>query len=132
VIDRAELAESPSRPLLSERWAGCIDAVGGDTLAHVLAEMRYGGSVAACGLAGGSGLPTTVIPFLLRGVNLLGIDSVMAPADERATVWNRIGEVVDTAKLDAMTTEVPLAEVAALAGPILAGKVKGRTVVATR
>ena len=102
VIDRNELAENPSRPLLSERWAGCIDAVGGDTLAHVLTEMRYLGSVAACGLAGGNGLSTTVIPFLLRGVSLLGIDSVMCPADHRVAVWNRIAEVIDgnQAKLD--------------------------------
>jgi acrylyl-CoA reductase (NADPH) len=131
VIDRAELAENPSRPLLSERWAGCIDAVGGDALAHVLAEMKYGGSVAACGLAGGSGLPTTVIPFLLRSVSLLGIDSVMAPVAERTRVWNRIGEIIDGDKLDAMTTEVSLTDVAQLAQPILDGQVKGRTVVAT-
>ncbi len=130
VIDRAELAENPSRPLLSERWAGCVDAVGGDTLAHVLAEMSYGGAVAACGLAGGNSLNTTVIPFLLRGVRLLGIDSVMASQEERAAVWNRISEVLDDAKLEALTTEVALAEVAALAPEILAGQVKGRTVVA--
>lgn len=131
VIDRAELSENPSRPLLAERWAGCIDAVGGDTLAHVLAEMQYGGSVAACGLAGGNGLPTTVIPFLLRGVSLLGIDSVMASAEERTAVWGRIADVVDGPKLDALTTEVGLGDLAALAPAILAGQVKGRTVVAT-
>jgi len=129
VIDRNELAENPSRPLLSERWAGCVDAVGGDTLAHVLTEISYGGSVAACGLSGGNGLSTTVIPFLLRGVNLLGIDSVMCPAVHRATVWGRIGDVVDTAKLDDLTSEVALGGVAALAPEILAGKVKGRVVV---
>ncbi len=129
VIDRNELSENPSRPLLTERWAGCVDAVGGDTLAHVLTEMRYGGSVAACGLSGGNGLATTVIPFLLRGVSLLGIDSVMCPAEHRATVWGRIGEVVDGNKLDALTTEVALADVADLAPEILAGKVKGRVVV---
>ena len=131
VIDRNELSENPSRPLLSERWAGCVDAVGGDTLAHVLTEMRYGGSVAACGLSGGNGLATTVIPFLLRGVSLLGIDSVMCPAEHRATVWNRIAKVVDHDKLAALTSEVPLAEVAELAPEILAGKIKGRVVVAT-
>lgn len=130
VIDRAELAENPSRPLLSERWAGCIDAVGGDTLAHVLAEMTYGGTVAACGLAGGNTLATTVIPFLLRGVSLIGIDSVMAGNDERVAVWNRISDVLDADKLEALTTEVALADVAGLAGDILAGQVKGRTVVA--
>ena len=133
VIDRAELAENPSRPLLSERWNGCVDAVGGDTLAHVLAEMAYGGSVAAVGLAGGNGLDTTVIPFLLRGVNLLGIDSVMAPAAERAKVNGALAEALAdatvAAKLDAMTSEVALADVASMAGPILAGQVKGRTVV---
>ncbi len=136
VIDRAEIADNPSRPLLSERWAGCIDAVGGDTLAHVLAEMAYKGSVAACGLAGGNGLPTTVIPFLLRAVNLLGIDSVMAPRSERIAVWDRVAQVVaPTAaadKLDSLTSEVGLADLAALAPQILAGQVKGRTVVATR
>ncbi len=129
VIDRNELAENPSRPLLGERWAGCVDAVGGDTLAHVLTEVRYGGSVAACGLSGGNGLATTVIPFLLRGVSLLGIDSVMCPADHRATVWGRIAEVVDHDKLAALTTEVALADVADLAPQILKGQVKGRVVV---
>ncbi|MEL6985005.1 MAG: MDR family oxidoreductase, partial [Actinomycetota bacterium] len=125
VIDRAELAEAPTRPLSSERWNGCIDAVGGDTLAHILTEMAYGGSVAACGLAGGNGLATTVIPFLLRGVNLLGIDSVMCPADHRARVWGRVAEVLNdgdlAARFDAMTTEVALADVGGLAGDILAG-----------
>ncbi len=132
VIDRSEIAENPTRPLLSERWAGCIDAVGGDTLAHVLAEMMYKGSVAACGLAGGNTLPTTVIPFLLRGVNLLGIDSVMAPNAERVAVWGRVAQVVDADKLEALTTEVGLADLSALAPEILAGKVKGRTIVATQ
>ncbi len=132
VIDRSELAENPSRPLLGERWAGCVDAVGGDTLAHVLTEMAYGGSVAACGLSGGNGLSTTVIPFLLRGVSLLGIDSVMCPRDHRAMVWNRIAEVVDADKLDDLTGEVALADVAELAPEILAGKVRGRVVVDCR
>ena len=97
VIDRAELAEPPARPLLSERWAGAVDAVGSATLAHVLAEIRYGGAVAACGLAGGNDLPTSVIPFLLRGVTLYGIDSVMCPAERRAATWARLAEVLDTA-----------------------------------
>ncbi|MGH1504474.1 MAG: MDR family oxidoreductase [Acidimicrobiales bacterium] len=138
VVDRNELADNPSRPLLGERWAGCIDAVGGDTLAHVLAEMAYGGSVAACGLAGGNGLATTVIPFLLRGVNLLGIDSVQCPRDERLVIWDRLATAMADAaggtaeKLETMTSEVGLDEVAALAPEILAGKVKGRTVVACR
>ncbi|MDH3294050.1 MAG: oxidoreductase [Acidimicrobiia bacterium] len=129
VIDRAELAENPTRPLLTERWAGCVDAVGGDTLAHVLAEMRYGASVAACGLAGGNSLPTTVIPFLLRGVNLLGIDSVQCPYPTRIRVWDEIAQALDAEKLDSMTSEVALADVASLASDILAGRVKGRTVV---
>ncbi|MGF1599298.1 MAG: MDR family oxidoreductase [Acidimicrobiales bacterium] len=129
IIDRSELAAKPERPLLGERWAGCIDAVGGDTLAHVLAEIRYGGSVAACGLAGGNGLDTTVIPFLLRGVNLLGIDSVMCPFADRLAVWTRIGDVVDGDRLDSLASEVALADVAGLAPEILAGRVKGRTVV---
>ncbi len=132
IIDRAELAENPSRPLLTERWAGCIDAVGDDTLAHVLTELRYGGAVAACGLAGGNSLNTTVIPFLLRGVSLLGIDSVMCPHPERVAVWNRIAAVLDPASLDAITSEVALADVAGLAPDILAGKVRGRTVVRCR
>lgn len=133
VIDRAELADNPSRPLLSERWQGCIDAVGGDTLAHILAEMAYGGSVAACGLAGGNALSSTVLPFLLRSVNLLGIDSVMAPIETRQRVNTRLAQVlsVDGVKdrLDSMTTAVALADVAELAPQILAGQVKGRVIV---
>ena len=129
VIDRAELAENPSRPMLGERWAGCIDAVGGDTLAHVLTELGYGTSVAACGLAGGNSLNTTVVPFLLRGVNLLGIDSVMCPASHRAVIWNRIADVIDSDKLDSLATEAGLGDLPALAPAILAGQVKGRTVV---
>jgi acrylyl-CoA reductase (NADPH) len=136
VINRAELADNPTRPLLSERWNGCIDAVGGDSLAHVLAEMAYGGSVAACGLAGGNGLSTTVIPFLLRGVNLLGIDSVLCPSDHRARVWGRVAEVLASGDLaqrfEAMTSETNLSGVAALAPEILAGRVKGRVVVAAQ
>ncbi len=129
VIDRNEIADVPERPLLTERWGGCIDAVGGDTLAHVLTEMTYGSSVAACGLSGGNGLPTTVIPFLLRGVNLLGIDSVMCPAQHREVVWNRIAEAGVNDKLDDLTTEVPLHSVAKLGPEILAGQVRGRVVV---
>lgn len=129
IVDRAELAENPSRPLLSERWAGCIDAVGGDTLSHVLAELTYGGAVAACGLAGGNHLHTTVIPFLLRGAKLLGIDSVLCPAPVRERVWARIAEVLDPDKLESLTTEVGLGDVPGLAPEILAGRVKGRTVV---
>ena len=131
VIDRAEIAEAPARPLLAERWAGCVDAVGSGTLAHVLAETRYGGAVAACGLAQGNDLPTTVIPFLLRGVTLYGIDSVMCPADRRAHVWRRVAEVLDLGALESMTSEVALEDVPALAPEILAGRVRGRVVVRT-
>ena len=129
VVDRAELADNPSRPLLSERWAGCIDAVGGDTLAHILAEMRLAGSVAACGLAGGNDLSTTVIPFLLRGVNLLGIDSVQCPYEHRVEIWEALADSIDADKLESITSEVALADVVELAPRILAGQVKGRTVV---
>lgn len=131
VIDRAEISDAPGRPLLEERWAGCVDAVGGDTLAHVLAEINYGGSVASCGLAGGNTLTTTVIPFLLRSVNILGIDSVVAPYEERQRIWARIAEVFDADSLASITTEVPLAEIADQAKEILAGQTKGRTVVRT-
>ncbi len=129
VIDRAELSENPAKPLLAERWAGCIDAVGGDTLSHVLTELRSKGSVAACGLVAGNALNTTVIPFLLRGVNLLGIDSVMAPMSERMAVWTRIAEVVDADKLESLTTEVALSGIYELADHILEGKTRGRVVV---
>ena len=129
IVDRVEFAENPSRPLLSERWAGCIDAVGGDPLAHILAEMRSRGSVAACGLVAGNALNTTVIPFLLRGVNLLGIDSVMAGFDERTSVWARIAEVMDDDKLDSLTTEIGLADLGDAGSKILAGQTRGRIVV---
>ncbi|HEX3970470.1 MAG TPA: MDR family oxidoreductase [Stellaceae bacterium] len=128
VIDRAEIAQ-PKRPLDSERWAGCIDAVGGATLACVLSQLKYGMSVASCGLAGGSELATTVIPFLLRGVNLLGIDSVRCPMPRRQDAWMRLAADLPLAKLDAMTETVPLAELPGLAGRILKGEVKGRVVV---
>lgn len=129
VVDRGELAETPSRPLLSERWAGCIDAVGGDTLAHVLAELRHSAAVAACGNAGGNQLNATVLPFLLRGVKLIGIDSVQCPMPTRERVWARIAELLDDDKLESLTSEVALEDVAGLADDILAGQIKGRTVV---
>jgi len=129
IVPRAELAEKPTRPLLSERWAGAVDTVGSNTLANVLAQLKYQGSVAACGLAGGSDLPTTVIPFLLRGVNLLGIDSVMCPPPRRLAAWNRLGRDLPLDKLDAIIRKVPLAEVPALGARILKGEVRGRTVV---
>jgi acrylyl-CoA reductase (NADPH) len=129
ILDRNELSPVPERPLLSERWAGTVDAVGGTTLAHVLAETRYGGAVAACGLAGGNDLPTTVIPFLLRGVTLYGIDSVMCPTDRRTSTWQRLGDVLDTDALETMTSEATLDDLPRLADQILAGQVRGRVVV---
>ena len=129
IVPRTELAEKPTRPLLSERWAGAVDTVGSNTLANVLAQLKYRGTVAACGLAGGSDLPATVIPFLLRGVNLLGIDSVMCPLPRRLAAWGRLARDLPLAKLDAIIRKVPLAEVPALGAQILKGQVQGRTVV---
>ncbi|MEQ8697346.1 MAG: MDR family oxidoreductase [Bauldia litoralis] len=129
LIGREELAELGKRPLQSERFAGAVDTVGGDVLAGLLTAMKYRGTVAACGLAGGAGLKTTVIPFIIRGVTLVGIDSVMAPQGERSTVWNRLARDLPTAKLDAATTVVSLKAAVGLADDILAGKVRGRTVV---
>jgi acrylyl-CoA reductase (NADPH) len=131
-VARDELASLPARPLLSERWAGCVDPVGGDTLAHVLAEMSYGSSVAACGLAGGNQLNTTVVPFLLRAVNLLGIDSVACPTPRREQLWRRLAEVVDGGALEELITEATLDELPRLAPDILAGRIRGRVVVRTR
>ena len=129
ILDRAELAEAPKRPLASERFAGGIDTVGSTTLANLLTQIKYRGSVAACGLAGGSDLPATVIPFLLRGVNLLGIDSVMAPLPLRVEAWRRLAAVLPKAKLAAMTETVPLAGVIEAGQRILKGGVRGRLVV---
>jgi acrylyl-CoA reductase (NADPH) len=129
VVDRASLAAKPSRPLEGERWAGAVDAVGGTTLATILTQLKYRASVAACGLAGGSDLPSTVIPFLLRGVNLLGIDSVMCPLSERRAVWQRLVRDLPMDMLDSMSETVPLAALPALAGAILRGETRGRVVV---
>jgi acrylyl-CoA reductase (NADPH) len=129
LIDRAALAEKPTRPLDRERWAGAVDAVGGNTLATILTQLKYRAGVAACGLAGGSDLPTTVIPFLLRGVNLLGIDSVMCPRDERIEAWARLARALSPDRLDRMTRIVPLADAAVLAPRILKGEVRGRVVI---
>ena len=131
IIDRTEIA-APKRPLDSERWAGAIDAVGGTTLACVLTQLKYGMSVAACGLVGGSELPTTVIPFLLRGVNLLGIDSVRCPKPRRQDAWMRLAKDLPLAKLDAMIEPAKLADLPALAGKILKREVRGRVVVSLR
>jgi acrylyl-CoA reductase (NADPH) len=132
LVDRATLAAKPSRPLDAERWAGAVDAVGGPTLATILTQLKYRASVAACGLAGGSDLPTTVIPFLLRGVNLLGIDSVMCPRELRLTAWQRLVHDLPLDKLDGMTETVPLSALPDLAPRILAGMTRGRIVVDVR
>ena len=128
VIDRADLA-SAGRPLQRERWAGAIDAVGSHTLANVLAQMRYGGVAAACGLAQGMDLPASVAPFILRDVTLAGIDSVMRPRADREQAWRRLARDLDMAKLDAMTVTATLDEVPALGAAIVAGKVRGRVLV---
>src|SRR3984893_11877402 len=129
LIDRAALAAKPPRPLDRERWAGAVDAVGGATLATVLTQLKYRGSVAACGLAGGSDLPATVIPFLLRGVNLLGIDSVMCPREERIEAWQRLVLELALPRLERMIETVPLSSLPDLAPKILKGEIRGRIVV---
>jgi acrylyl-CoA reductase (NADPH) len=128
VIDRAELS-GKARPLAKERWAGAIDSVGSATLANVIASISYGGCVAACGLAQGMDLPASVAPFILRGVTLAGIDSVMAPKPKRIEAWARLARDLDQAKLAAMTATRPVSDVVALAPEILAGKVRGRLVL---
>ena len=129
LIDRSILAAKLGRPLDSERWAGAVDAVGGATLATILTQLNYRASVAACGLAGGSDLPATVIPFLLRGVNLLGIDSVMCPRDERTEAWRRLARDLPLDRLEQMSQTVPLSALPDLAPKILKGEVRGRVVV---
>jgi acrylyl-CoA reductase (NADPH) len=128
IIDRAELA-SPARPLGKERWAGAVDAVGSHTLANVLSMTKYGGTVAACGLAQGMDLTTSVAPFILRGVTLAGVDSVMAPKASRSAAWERLARDLDKDKLRSMTVTRPAADVVGLAPDILAGKVRGRIVL---
>ena len=128
IIDRAELS-GPAKPLARERWAGGIDAVGSHTLANVLSMTSYGGAVAACGLAQGMDLPTSVAPFILRGVSLLGIDSVMAPKEIRMEAWRRIASDLDRDKLAAITTVMPFDDVIKAAGDIIAGSVRGRLVI---
>ena len=129
IVPRAELAETVKRPLESETWAGCVDAVGGAMLARVLGQMKYGASVAAVGLAGGAGLPATVVPFLLRGVNLLGIDSVMKPYEDRLRAWERIASDLPMDKLEAMIQPATLDDLPKLGADILKGQVQGRVVV---
>ena len=125
IIDRAELA-GPAKPLGKERWAAGVDSAGSHTLANLLSMTKYGGAVAACGLAQGLDLPTSVAPFILRGVALLGIDSVYCPQPIRREAWRRLAADLDRGKLAAMTTEMPLAKAAAVGPEILAGKVRGR------
>jgi len=128
IVPREEL-DRPARPLETQRWAAVIDAVGGRTLARALAETGYGGSVAACGLAGGSELQTTVMPFILRAVNLLGINSVLCPLPRRLAAWDRLARELSPALLAKTTTVVGLEEVSRLAEEMLAGRVRGRVVV---
>ncbi len=129
IIDRSAFADAAKRPLETERWGGCIDSVGGNTLARVLAQSKYGAAVAAVGLAGGSKLEHTVIPFLLRGVSLLGIDSVLCPREPRLRAWERLRSDLPSERLSALDSVVPLAEVPQVAAAILQGQVRGRIVV---
>ncbi len=131
VIDRADLG-GPLKMLAKSRWAGAVDAVGSTTLANVLSQMNYGGTVAACGLAQGMDLPTSVAPFILRAVKLIGIDSVMCPMPRRSEAWRRLARDLDLARLDALTSHVKLENVPKLAEDLLAGKVLGRAVVDIR
>jgi len=132
IIERATIAAPSGKPLESERWAGAIDSVGGATLAAILPAVRHHGAVAACGLAGGVKLETTVIPFLLRGVSLLGIDSVLCPAEKRRQAWARLARDLPLDKLDTMIVPARLADLPRLAPEILAGRVRGRVVVAIK
>jgi acrylyl-CoA reductase (NADPH) len=128
ILDRAELS-GPAKPLAKERWAAGIDSVGSTTLANVISMTKYGGAVAACGLAQGMDLPSSVAPFILRGVALLGVDSVMCPMEWRQQAWKRLATDLDHKKLEAMTREISLDQVVETAPSILAGKVRGRIVV---
>ena len=127
-MDRAELS-SPGKPLVAETWAGAIDVAGSHVLANICAGLKYQGAVAACGLAAGMDFPSTVAPFILRGVTLYGIDSVMAPKAKRLEAWQRLAEVLDTNLLDSLTTEIAFDEVINTAGQLMEGKVRGRVVV---
>ncbi len=128
ILDRMELSE-PGRPLGKERWAAAVDSVGSHTLANVLAQTSYGGAVAACGLAQGMDLPASVAPFILRGITLAGIDSVMAPREKRLVAWERLARELDLSKLEAISKVIGLEDVPEAAESILAGKVRGRLVV---
>ena len=129
ILSREEVSAESSRPMEKELWAGSIDSVGGSTLAYILRTTKYGGSVAACGLTGGTALSTTVFPFILRGVNLLGIDSVFCPMDARRELWKRMATDLKPAALDNMMNEVTLDELPQVTASLLKGNVRGRTVV---
>ncbi|WP_162654260.1 acryloyl-CoA reductase [Lentilitoribacter sp. Alg239-R112] len=129
IVPRDEINEAIKKPLEKEMWAGCIDAVGGEMLARLLGQMKYGGSVASVGLAGGAALPATVIPFLLRGVNILGIDSVMQPYEKRVEAWHRIAKDLPMEKLEDMIVPAGLSDLPQLGKDILKGQIKGRVVV---
>ncbi|GGX52931.1 acrylyl-CoA reductase (NADPH) [Saccharospirillum salsuginis] len=131
IIDRQELSE-PGKPLASPCWAGAVDSVGSHTLANVLAATQYGGTVAACGLAQGMDLPATVAPFILRGVTLAGVDSVMRPKADRIEAWRRLGELVSAKEIDAITRAIPLEDAVETAEQLLIGEVRGRVVVTLR
>lgn len=128
VIDRAELS-NPGKPMAKERWAAVVDSVGSHTLANACASTKYGGAVAACGLAQGMDFPASVAPFILRGITLYGIDSVMAPLAKREEAWARLARDLDTAKLDTLTSEISLEDAVGVAAELLQGKVRGRVVV---
>ncbi len=132
IVPREELAETVKRPLETETWSGCIDAVGGAMLARVMGQMKYGASIASVGLAGGTALPATVIPFLLRGVNILGIDSVMKPYADRIRAWDRIAQGLPMTKLESMIRPAGLADLPSLGAAILKGQIQGRIVVDVR
>ena len=129
ILNRAETTAPPGKPLVAERWQGCVDTVGGAVLAGVLPAVKYGGSVAACGNAGGNDVPASILPFLLRGVSLLGIDSAVKPMPERRDAWARLTRDLPLDKLDAMTTVVRLDDVTDWGGRILKGQVRGRVVI---
>jgi acrylyl-CoA reductase (NADPH) len=131
IIDRNELS-APAKPLAKERWAGGVDSVGSNTLANLLSMTKYGGAIAACGLAAGMDLPSSVAPFILRGVCLLGIDSVMCPLPPRKAAWERLARDLDKSKLSEITHEIPLTQVIETGPKILAGQVRGRIVVKIR
>lgn len=128
IIDRNELS-APGKPLQKERWSAVVDAVGSHTLANACAQTRYGGAIAACGLAQGMDFPATVAPFILRGIALLGVDSVMAPIALREQAWSRLARDLDPRLLEAMTTEIPLSQAVDAAQRLMAGQVRGRIVV---